>query len=404
MRGYISELLSLPRGVKQFLLSEPLLGIAFGLYTLLFNLHLLGVNMTEVEIGKLTALGTFAMAVFAIPCGLLADRVGRKKILVSGLGLIAASYYIIACGSFFHQFLLAQLVWALGMAMMLSAEIPLLFAYCQTKKQQTQTYNMMFAVFTLFTGLGTMLGGLLPRWLDPAHEHYRGTMLVMAATMTLVTLARSFLPAEQQTRSRCGQYRFSFKQSIPSRHVLIFVGFSFFAGAAFSVLVPYFNIIVKFRLEWSDTAVAALLTLNGLVLSAASFLTPYLLERWGLRRISFILFVLTVASSVILAIFLPVWLFIAFFLLRSGAFVAWFNVVEGQSMQTTPDEERSMHASLRSITRNLGSTAAAYLGGIILAYENYWLPFLLSGAVVLGAYIYYRVLMLHSMEKELNKG
>lgn len=401
--NYFRELALLPKGVKQFLMSEPFLGIAFGLHALLFNLHLIAHHVSEVEIGKIIAIGSIVIALFAIPFGLIADRIGRKKILVSGLFFITVSFYLISFGSTYLQFLVAQVIMSFGMSMMISAEIPLLFKYCHTKKEQTQTYNMMFAVFTLFIGVGTLLGGYIPLLLDATREHYQGTMIVMSISLTIVTLARFFLPDEQHANRKkdLDHFRMNIKQITPSKKVLIYVGFSVFAGAAFAILIPFLNILVKFRMDWTDPMVAILLTFNGFCLFLASFFTPYLLDRWGLRKLSYLLFFLTIITSFLLATVLPVPLFILFFLFRNGVFTALFNAIEGQAMQATNDKERSLHASLRSIGRSFGATIAAYIAGFILAAGNYWLPFLLSGVIITSAYLYYKYLMLEHLEHDL---
>ncbi len=407
MREYLQELSVLPKGVKQFLLSEPFLGMAFGLHALLFNLHLLAHQVNEVEIGKITAIGSLVMALVAIPFGILADRIGRKKVLVSGLTIITISHYFIAFGSSFEHFLIAQFILSFGMAMMIAAEIPLLFKYCHTNKQETQTYNMMFAVFTFFTGLGTLIGGYLPQLLDGGHEHYQGTMIFMAISMTVVTIARYFLPDEgkaaPKNEGEKHRFKLTFKNVMPNKKLLIYAGFSIFSGAAFAFLIPFFNIIIKFRLDWTDANVAILLTANGLILSIASFMTPYLLDKWGLKRVSFALFVLTISASFLLALTIPLSVFLVFFIVRSGVFTALFNVIEGQALQATDDRERSLHASLRSIGRSLGATTAAYLAGIILGLGNYWLPFLASGIVVLLAYFYFHLFMLKPLQCDLDK-
>jgi DHA1 family multidrug resistance protein-like MFS transporter len=403
--NYLRELALLPRGVKQFLMSEPFLGMAFGLYALLFNLHLLAHHITEIEIGKIIAIGSIVMALFAIPFGMIADRIGRKKVLVSGLCFITLSHYLIAFGSSFYHFMLAQIILSFGMSMMISAETPLLFKYCKTKKEETQTYNMMFAVFTLFVGAGTLIGGYLPQIFDATRADYQGTMTFMAISITIVTIARFFLPDEEHVKKEKDDKRFQFhiKQAFPSKKVFIYVGFSVFAGASFSFLMPFLNIIVKFRLDWSDPMVAILLTANGFCLFLASFFTPYLLEIWGLRRLSFLLFFFTISTSLLLFLVLPLSIFILFFLFRNGTFTALFNLIEGQSMQATEDEERSLHASYRSIGKSLGTTLAAYAAGFILAAENYWLPFLLSGIIIAFAYFYYRYLMLERLEEDLKE-
>lgn len=160
MFNYIRELTRLPRAVRMFLSAEPLLGVGFGLYAFILNFYLLERHLTEAQVGELTSIHMLVMGLSAIPFGYLADRVSRKKVVVLGTYAVASSYFILALGEQYSIFLLSQIVNALGLSMIISAEIPLLYGYCRNRREETQTYNMMFAIFTLFTGLGTLLGGV----------------------------------------------------------------------------------------------------------------------------------------------------------------------------------------------------------------------------------------------------
>ncbi|PYZ95105.1 hypothetical protein CR194_06210 [Salipaludibacillus keqinensis] len=407
MGTYIKELWQLPSGVRKFLGSEPFLGIAFGLNQLLFNLHMLSHGVSEVQIGTILAMGTLIVALGAIPFGIIADKYGRKRVLVSGLYAIAIGHLVMALGTDITHFATGKASVSLGMSMMISTEIPLLFRYCKTKKQQTQTYNLMFAFFTMFIGLGTLLGGYLPSLIDTNHDHYQNTLLVMTVSMTIVATARLFLPYEGDRPRKEIKERHSlswFKKMLqyrPSKHTLIFVGFSVFAGMSHAVLIPYYNVILTFRFEWSDTLVAWLLTANGFVASLTALSIPILLEKWGLKRVAYAMFFLSIITTILLALVLPLTAFIFFFLLRNGGFNSLNNVVEGKAMEATGDEERSLHAALRLIGKNIGSTIGAYLTGFVLAAQNYYLPFLLSALILTMAFIYFRWIMLKPLEADL---
>lgn len=398
MTQYLRNIRILPRGVRYFLYSEGLFGMAVGLYALLYNLHLLSLGFNETQIGQLTSISTLVMAGAAIPLALLADRFGRKRVLIAGLLLHSAGFYAVAFGELYSHFVAAQILSALGMSMVVTVEFPLLFGYCQTRQQQTLSYSLVFAIFTLFNGAGTLLGGFLPDWLPQGKTIYQSSLIVMAVIATLTGVTRMFLPAPQPVPKPLKQadidVRFRLGSRRPSKPVLIYVGCSFLLGIAFALTVPFFNIIIKFRLDWMDEWVGTLLTLNGVVLFFCSLFTPYLLEKWGVKWTAISVLLIPGMLSLALAVHLPVSLFIVFFLIRNGVFVTLSNVIEGQAMQATPDEERSMLGGLRSVGRNIGSTMGAYAAGIILAAKNYTLPFLITGIVILFTLIYFRSLML----------
>jgi DHA1 family multidrug resistance protein-like MFS transporter len=429
--NYLKELTRLPRGVRQFLYAEPLLGIAFGMFALLLNFHFLESGMSEIQIGQLTSLQMIIMGVSAIPFGLLADRTRRKYLIVGGLMLIGVSYFIIGIGSTFTHFVLGQVVSALGISLLISSEIPLLYNYCANRREETQTYNMMFAIFTLFTGVGTLFGGFLPDWLPKGDTKYESTIYFIGGLVLIVGMIRMLLPPEIKKQRTDYPSTSNGSQSIPilptpkpvptalrmslvdlwrkgwnrlpSRNVFLFVGFSFFAGGTFGFLIPYFNVIIKFRMDWSDEWVSLLLTANGLFLFLASLFTPLILDRFGLRKSAFLLLGGTTGMTLLLAFHLPASGFILLFLLRNGGYMAAINLLEGQSLQATKDEERGLHAGLRSVARSVASTLAAFATGYILELKNYLLPFLLTGLLLVMSLVYVHFLMIRKLEEELSK-
>jgi DHA1 family multidrug resistance protein-like MFS transporter len=429
MWEYLRELTRLPKGVRHFLYSEPLLGISFGMFAFMLNYHFLGRGLSEVEIGELTSLHMIVMGASAIPFGLLSDRSSRKMILVAGLYLIGISFFFLGIGDTYTTLLWGQVLNALGISLMVSAEIPLLYSYCKQRKEETQTYNMMFAIFTLFTGFGTLLGGWLPKVLPQGGTLYETSIYAMGALVLIIGTIRLFLPPENRVSSSRGKgdsqkdsssvilpspkptpasSRLSLVlfwrkgwERMPSRNVFIYTGFSFFAGGTFGFLVPYYNVIAKFRMNWPDEWVSLLLTVNGFMMFLVSFFTPLLLDRWGLRKASMVLLGFSALFSLALAASLPAIGFVVIFLLRNGVYLAGINLLEGQSLQATNNEERGLHAGLRSVARSVSSTGAAYAAGFMLELNNYMLPFLLTGILLLFSFFYAQKWMVGRLEKEL---
>lgn len=430
MWNYLKELTHLPLGVRRFLYSEPLFGIAMGLMAFLLNFHFLEKGLTEIQIGQLTSLQMIVMGLTAIPLGIVADRFNRKVVFVTGIFIMGGSFFLFGIVTPFEYLALVQAMQAFGLAVLISAEIPLLYHYCDNRRQETQTYNMMFAIFTLFTGVGTLLGGVLPDWLPQGDTRYEYTLYVAAFIVVLVGIIRAFLPPDRRHLKRSlppagpsepshtlspshkptpASSRYSWvywwrsgRRHLPSRNVFLFVGFSFFAGGTFGFLMPYFNVILKFRFDQSDEWVSLILTINGLFLFAASFFTPLLLDRWGLRKSAFWLLGSTTLITLLLAAQLPMGLFVVLFLLRNGGYMATVNLLEGQSLQATKDSERGLHSGMRSVARSTASTLAAFGSGYILNLKNYTLPFLLTGLLLIVSFVYVQYLMIGRLEKELS--
>jgi DHA1 family multidrug resistance protein-like MFS transporter len=264
MQTYIQELRSLSYGVRRFIISEILLGIGIGLFTLVLNLHLLDLGINETEIGRISSIGALIMGLLGIPSGLLANYWGRKRMLVYGIALIGVSYLIFGLGTRLWVFYMAQTIQSFGVTLLVTSEIQLLFRYCKSKKEETQSFSLLFAIFTLFTGFGTLIGGILPQWLGGHTSIYQSSLLAAAALMVFCALLRAvWLPKEPiwiapETIKKSSEDPLNvIKKPRKDHSIWILSIFILLSGFAFGWIGNFINIIVKFRMQWSDEWVTA---------------------------------------------------------------------------------------------------------------------------------------------------
>lgn len=387
MKQYLSDLLHLSAGVRWFLLTESMLGMGIGIYNLLLNLHLLALGLNEAQIGAIASFGIIVQGIISIPCGMIASRFGRKKLLVLGLGLMSAGYVTFGTGSGLGMMYTAQGLQSSGLTLLITTEVQLLYSYSRSKREETQAFSLLFAMFTLFTGVGTLAGGFLPEWLGGWRTGYQGALITAGLFLFAGAVGRLILlPRETKkprTRGRMdapAAKRFR----LPGRTVWIFCIMNLILGVAASFIEPFLNVIVKLHLDWTDTQTSLLLTLNGLVLFAGSFLTPPLLDRIGLKLTYRLIFLVNVAVSLVLAVAMPAGPFSVLLLARGGAFIMINNLMLTHSMSALDEKDRDSFAGLRVVLRSAGSSAAAYTAGLLLAERRYGILFLLAG-LTLGA-------------------
>lgn len=398
--------LTLPSGVKRFLATESLYGLSIGMFTLILNLHLIEMGITEKQIGLITSMGILVMGILAIPVSILAKKTGRKKLLVIGIMCIAIGCSIFAFAEGFAFFFLAQFVVSMGLTLVETTEIQLLFHYSRSKREETQAYSYLFAVFTAFTGAGTLIGGFLPNLIELSDRGYQNTLVVTSILFLLLALVRGGLfPAEQRKkmvtredndqRSEIGLDRKGFPQAKgkQSRNLqqklLYFAVFALITGGAVSCLQPYLNLFIKFRFDFSNEAVSMLLALNGIALFIGSVFSPALIDRFGVKKTFLYIYMVNIILCFILFLNINPYFFSTLLLVRGGVFTMLTNLVDSLSMSSFKDEERDLYAGMRAVFRSIGSASAAFLVGAILAGKNYTLPFILAGLLLLLGYAYF---------------
>ncbi|ANE48736.1 hypothetical protein SY83_05015 [Paenibacillus swuensis] len=413
-------------GVRIFVMTECLFGVGIGLFSLVLNLHLLDLGYDEGFIGRLTSIGSLAMGLLSLPAGLAVRVVGRKGMLASGMLCVALGMAGFGAVTAPWAMYVSQLLWSVGMTAIVVSEIQLVFQYCRDKQEERRAYAVLFAAFTLFTGAGTLLGGLLPRWLQGGVTPYEPVFYAAAGSLALGGVLRALLlpsvtsasereqtaaaavspeqaaaegaavhaaAALEQAKSGAAAERRQAKSGAGSRISMLasLSAMIFLSGLALGFLNNYLNIILKYRLDWPDSSISIVLSIAGVFLFAGSLLAPMLLERVGTHQAFGLLFIGNAAVVLLLAWALPPMLFTVLLLLRGGLFIMWNNQLDSELMSAVPEEDRNLYAGLRTIARSGGTAIAAYAAGWILAGSNYTLPFVWSGVTILIGFVFYMV-------------
>jgi DHA1 family multidrug resistance protein-like MFS transporter len=398
----------LPAGVIRFIATETLLGIGIGMLNLILNLHFLAIGLDPRDIGEITSAGTLTMGLISFPSGSLVTKFGRKTMLVAGLGLMAAAYAGFGLGRGKPDMLLAQTCWSTGLTFLVNSEIQLLFQYCADKRQERQAYSLLFAVFTLFTGIGTLLGGYLPRWLGGVSSVYQFTFYFGAAFTALSALLRGLLLpsgcAKEEREPQSLQQAKASGGSGSLRRLLTLSVSIFLIGFAFNMAGPYLNVIIQYRYGWPDERVSLLLCGVGVSLFAGSLLMPLVLERFGSRKAFALMFAVNVVLVLMLALPIGAAAFSGVLLLRGGCFTMLNNMIDSETMSAIEEHERNRFAGLRTVFRSAGSSLAAYAGGAVLEARETKLPFALTGLSLLIGWVWLVAAALPIMRRKGQKG
>ncbi|WP_199614469.1 MFS transporter [Paenibacillus alkalitolerans] len=412
MKTYFIDLFRLPAAVRRFIATESLLGVGIGIFALILNLHLLDRGVQERDIGAINAVAALITGIASIPAGFAMRRIGRKRALVAGLLLMAAGYAAYGVADELPAFYAAQCVVSVGVTLLITSEIQLLFRYCKEKKDEPRAYGALFASFTLFTGAGTLLAGWLPNVLPRGESQYSGALFVAAISLCIAGLARAVLlpaePAEMSSKPN-GSDNEERAETVPPkrdyRNVAVLAVFLFLSGILFGFVVPVLNVIVKLRFNLTDEPLSAIFAVYGFALFLGSLLMPYVLERWGIGRAFGKLYAAELCLLVLLAAPLPVGAFIIPFVLRGGTYTMLNNLAESQTMSAVRDDLRNIFAGVRSVARNLGVSLASLITGYVLTAKHYGWPFLLAAAAILlhALYFYAAAKPLIEKKSEMNK-
>src|SRR5258706_9500993 len=160
-RSFLSSLLPLPRNVFLLLIFTTGKGFQLSISALTLNYYVHSLGYQPVFIGVFSAMPAIGALVSAVPVGILADRIGRKPVLL--LTAVLTPLFLAACALVTSPFWL--LSWAFMQGGVSTAywvtNLPLL-TESTTERQRVGVLALNSFLFLCIWSLGSLFSGAIP--------------------------------------------------------------------------------------------------------------------------------------------------------------------------------------------------------------------------------------------------
>src|SRR6266852_3102964 len=294
-RRFASWMLQLPANVYLLLFFTLGKGFQITIATLNINYYAHSLGYRPDFIGLLSAMPALGSLVSAIPIGLLADRIGRKPVLVgtailtplflAGIGLGTAPFWLLGCA--FMQGVVSTAYWV--------TNLPLLTENT-TERQRVGVFALNSFLLLGVGALGNLLGGSIPEFVAAIlHVSAASTVplrwgvLTAALSTFIFGLPLWFLREPERRRVTASRPSISAplaaKEKLP---VLLFAKllvcdllFTMGEGAVVALIQLYF--VLRFHLLPGPLGI--IFTISGLAGGIFSLTAPLFVNRWGKLRI-----------------------------------------------------------------------------------------------------------------------
>ena len=132
----------------------------------------------------------FGIAFGALTAGPLADKFGRKAVLVVAVGVMGVASLIAATASALEPLTIWRFITGLGLGAAMPNAVTMISEYCP-KKTRSMITSAMFCGFPL----GAALGGFIAAWLIP-HFGWRSVLILGGVVPLALGLAMAFILPE----------------------------------------------------------------------------------------------------------------------------------------------------------------------------------------------------------------
>ncbi len=411
-RSLVSSFLHLPRNVYLLLLFTTGKGFQLSISTLTVNYYAHSLGYRTDFIGLLSAMPAIGSLVSAIPMGMLADRVGRKVILIAtailtplflaGIALGTSPAWLLTCA--FMQGVVSNAYWV--------TNLPLL-TESTTERQRVGVFALNSFLLLGVGALGNLLGGAIPEFVGHIlHVASSSTVplrwgVLLAALSTFIfglplwflrepkrewpvkAKHTSTLASAEKDSTLAGETTQPVQTEVKEERppVLLFVKlllpdllFTMGEGAVVALIQIYF--VLRFHL--SPGTLGIIFTFSGLAGGIFSLSAPLFVKRWSkLRLITFVQYLS--APLMVLIGFAPALpLAIGGEYARSFARTLIEPVYAAFAMEQVSDRYRATLSGFYSVTWSIGFSVGPAIAGWLQTNVNLSTSFVF-GAICLSA-------------------
>jgi MFS family permease len=362
---------------------------AYGLVSVVLALYLASAGLSEREIGLLLSLTLAGDVVVSLWITTNADRIGRRRMLIVGAGLMVLAGLVFSLtGNFF----LLTLTAIIGIISPSGGEIgPMLpieqagLTQIVPAEQRTRVFAWYNLVGSLATAVGALVGGVLSQSLQTSGMlpllSYRVVLLLYAAIglILLVIFGRLSASVEATQRKTDGnRLGLGASRGIVMRLSALFALDAFGGALVVQSLVAYW-FHVRFGVD--PATIGAIFFGANLFAGLSALAAARMAARFGLINTM----VFTHIPSNILLMLVPLMpnLPLAIIVLLARFSISQMDVPTRQSyvMAVVAPDERSAAAGVTGIARSVGSAVSPLLTGVFLNAGLLSVPFFLAGAL-----------------------
>lgn len=381
----------LTRDGKLLFLTRTVRLFAYGFLSVVLTLYLVQAGLTDRQVGLLLTLTLVGDTAVTLWITLVADRIGRRKMLLLGAGLMVIAGVVFALTNNFFILVVAGIIGTISpsggeVGSFLSIEQAIL-SQTTPNEHRTRVFAWYNLVGSFATAAGSLASGLLTQMLQgagtTAFQSYRFVLIgygLLGAVLGLCFLKLSEAAEVNQkiTHPKTSRFGLHRSQKVVLKLSSLFMVDSFAGGLLVQSLLAYWFVV---RFGVNPAVLGGIFFAGNILAGFSALLAARMAERFGLINTM----VFTHIPSNILLMLIPLMpglpLAIIVLLLRFS--ISQMDVPTRQSyvMAVVDPDERSAAAGITAIVRTASSSMSPFVTGLFFANALFGAPFFLAGGL-----------------------
>jgi MFS family permease len=376
----------LPKEATRLIYSLIVPSVAYGMLYTDISYFLTLQGLSDVMMGVIVTVMGVSTFTASIPLGMVADRYGRKKVLILGNIIASVTIAIFALTTNVAVLFAAAILEGVAEGATSAATSALLAEKCEAIRR-----NSVFSLFGFAQSMAFGIGGFA----IPAVVVFRVlgfgegeshvllyvtiALLSLSSTALMLRITESNIPSKTETKTK-----FSLKDLFPrkSRDVLakyVVTGATIAFGAG--LFVPLMTRWMRLQYGVADDVSGPILGGTSLVIAVATLASPYIARRIGLVRAV----VVTQSTSTLFQFLTPLspGVFLAGTVYTVRAFLMNMSSPLEQSMimGLVAKEERGAASGISTALWRLPNALSSFIGAWLMGIGFLSLPFFIATAI-----------------------
>ena len=366
--------------VLLFLCHSLLFHIALlGIADILLNFYLVSIGYDTATISLLQSLPRLSGFLIGLPIGLVANRVGNRRLIVLSTVGIALCVAATALTQSLLVIALSRFFWGACFGANQVVKSPFMVRLTH-RSEHTAQFSWHNLVSMLSVAAGSALGGALPIVMSGtlsitaagalrAEEMplaYRASILCAALVLLL-----SAMPLLLLKRQPAGDKRknaiLGFSRSVPWRRVLRLAFPLFVFGISGGWTFPFFNLIFRDLFRISDSAIGGVIGLGWLFMGLLPLLNPVWEMRLGRAGALTALMVASAVAFVGFSLSQALWIAVLFYVMAIGIRNTMQPLFQPLLMDSLEGEYHNIASSMGLALWNMGWFVSALTFGWLQA-------------------------------------